>query len=107
VALSVACATLRTFDVSMYPRDFSKQLRRRLADGITLDDSIRELRDEGASIIECIVATKTVRSCDLGEAKRLIHDLDAWADVIKRTDAMWDELEDELKRSVEPADAPE
>jgi len=90
----------------MYPRDFSKQLRRRLAEGLTLDASMRELRSSGASIIECIVATKCVRSCDLAEAKRLIHDSTVWTDVIERADAMWDELEEELDKNVEPGAAP-
>ena len=90
----------------MFPRDFSKQLRRRLAEGLTLDASLREMRSEGVSIIECIVATKNVRGCDLAEAKRLIHGSTAWTDVIERTDAMWDELEHELDRNVEPSAAP-
>jgi hypothetical protein len=56
----------------------------------------------GVSIIECVVATKNVRGCDLAEAKRLIHDSTAWADVIERTDAMWDKLADEIDGNVEP-----
>ncbi len=94
------------FGVSMFPRDFSKQLRSRLAEGLTLDAALRELRSSGASIIECITATKKVRGCDLAEAKRLIHDSTAWADVVERTDAMWAELVEELDRNAEPGAAP-
>ncbi len=75
-----------------YPRDFSKHLRSQLVGGTTLDTALRDLRVLGASIIECIVATKKVRGCDLVEAKRLIHDSRAWADVTERTNAMWAEL---------------
>jgi hypothetical protein len=75
----------------MYPRDFSKQLRSRLADGLVLDDALSELRSSGASIIECIVATKRIRGCDLVEAKTLIHQSKAWADVTGPTE-MWAEL---------------
>jgi hypothetical protein len=86
----------------MFSRDFTKHLRRRLAEGLTLDAALRELRSVGVSIIECVVATKNVRGCDLAEAKRLIHDSTAWADVIERTDAMWDKLADEIDGNVEP-----
>ncbi len=90
----------------MFPREFSQQLRSRLADGLTFDAALRELRASGASIIECIRATKRVRGCDLAEAKRLIHDSTAWADVVERTDAMQDELAEILDRNVEPDAAP-
>jgi hypothetical protein len=91
----------------MYPRDFSKQLRRRLAEGQTLDDALKELRSAGASIMECIKATKHVRGCDVEEAKRLIHDSTAWADVTARTDSMWAEFAEDLDRSAEPGAAPD
>jgi len=35
-------------------RDFTKDLRRKLADGKTTDDALAELRASGASIVECI-----------------------------------------------------
>jgi hypothetical protein len=90
----------------MFPRDFSKQLRSQLASGLTLDTALRELRSAGASIIESIIATKSVRGCDLAEAKRLIHDSTTWADVVERTDAMWAQLDEELDRNAEPCAAP-
>ena len=86
----------------MYPRDFGKQLRSLLAEGHVLDAALQKMRSEGASIIECIMATKRVRGCNLAEAKRLIHDSTAWADVIERTDVMWAELAEELDRIAEP-----
>src|SRR5437773_4662919 len=89
----------------MDPRDFSKRLRGRLAEGLTLDAALRELRSSGASIIECIMATKSVRGCDLAEAKRLIHNSTAWADVIEQTDAVWAELTEELEKNGEPGAA--
>jgi hypothetical protein len=87
-------------------RDFSKQLHRRLAEGVALDAALRELRLAEASIIECITAIKSVRGCDLAEAKKLIHDSTAWADVIKRTDGMWANLAEELDSNAEPTAAP-
>jgi hypothetical protein len=94
------------FGMSVYPRDFSKQLRSQLAKGITLDAALRELRSDGASIIECIKSTKSALGCDPAEAKRLIHDSTAWADVVKRTDAMWAEFAEELDKNVEPSASP-
>jgi hypothetical protein len=90
----------------MYPRDFSKQLRSRLAEGLVLDDALGELRSSGASIIECIAATKRALGCDLGEAKRLVHFSPSWADVAKRSEAMWAELEEELDKNAEPGAPP-
>jgi hypothetical protein len=90
----------------MYPRDFSRQLRSRLAEGLVLDDALRELRSSGASIIECIVATKRVRGCDLVEAKTLIHQSKTWADVTGPTEAMWAELAAGLDDNAEPGAPP-
>lgn len=90
----------------MYPRDFTKQLRQRLARGLTLDAALQELRSEGASILESIAATKRVRGCDLGEAKRLVHFSPVWADVAKQAEAMWAGLEEELNKIAEPSASP-
>jgi hypothetical protein len=90
----------------MYPRDFSKLFRRRLAEGRVFDDALRDLRAAGASIIESIAAVKRVRGCDLVEAKTLVHHSEAWADVTKPTEAMWAQLAEELERNAEPGAPP-
>ena len=87
--------------MNIYPRDFSNQLRKRLAEGLPLDDALRELRSAGALITECVKATKIVRGCDLSEAKGLVRDSTAWADVVARTDAKWAELAEGPDESVE------
>src|SRR4051794_10235057 len=94
------------FSVNMYPRDFTKQLRDGLARGLTLDSALQELRSEGASIIESIAATRRVRGCDLGEAKRLVHFSPVWADIAKQAEAMWASLEEELNKIPEPSASP-
>jgi hypothetical protein len=89
--------------MNKYPRDFSKRMRKQLADGLTLDAVLSDLRSDGASIMECVKATKTALSRDIEDAKRLVHASKAWADVVKRTDAMWDEVvKDSLQK---PSDA--
>jgi hypothetical protein len=75
----------------MIPRDFSKQLRRELASGKTLDEALVSLRASGASIFDCIVAIRSVRQYSLEEAKQFIHDSPAWADA--RVD--FDDLHDD------------
>jgi hypothetical protein len=90
-----------------YPRDFSKQLRERLARGLSLDAGLQELRSAGASIMECIAATKRVRGCNLAEAKRLVHFSPAWADVAKRAEAVWADLEEELNKNAEAGASPD
>ena len=94
------------FVESMCPSDFSKQLRTRLAQGLPLDDALQELRAAGASIIECIVATRHVRGCDLAEAKRLIHESKVWADITEATNTMWDQLANGSDDDSESAAAP-
>jgi hypothetical protein len=77
----------------VYPRDLIKQLRRRLAEGVTLDEVLLELRADGASIMDCIKAVKNFRGCDVAEAKRMVNDSSAWKDVVERT---WCEIEIEI-----------
>jgi ribosomal protein L7/L12 len=77
----------------MRPRDLSTDLRQRLAHGATLDDALAAMRSDGASIVECIVSVRTLRQCDLVEAKRVVEASPAWADVKARNDDFHKELE--------------
>jgi len=80
---------------TIIPGDYSKSLRRKLADGKTLDNALAELRADGASIIECIGAVKKIRGCELGEAKKIVNLSPAWADV---TEPITRELEELAKK---------
>jgi hypothetical protein len=90
----------------MLARDFSKLFRIRLASGRVFDDALRDVRAAGASIVESIVAVKHVRGCDLVEAKRLVHQSEAWADVAKSTEAMWAQLAEEFEKAAGPSAPP-
>jgi hypothetical protein len=72
--------------------DYSKDLRRLLADGNTLDQSLAALRAKGVGIIPCISAVKKFRGCDLAEAKEIVHSSSAWADKREEQEQFYREL---------------
>jgi hypothetical protein len=77
----------------MQPRDLSSDLRELLGSGASLDTALSQLRASGASIVESIVSVRSVRRCDLAEAKRLVHLSPAWEDVRVLNDQFHAELE--------------
>ena len=66
--------------------------------GLSLEDSLSQLRSKGVSIIECIIAVKDASDCELLEAKKLVHTSKAWHDVAEATEKMWDELIHEIEK---------
>jgi hypothetical protein len=60
--------------------DYSKQLRRKLAEGRTFDQALSELRASGASIFDCIASVRAFRKCELAEAKLLVQSSPTWSD---------------------------
>jgi hypothetical protein len=60
--------------------DYSKNLRRMLADGQTLDEALADLRRAGSSIFDCIVSIQKLRKCEITEAKQIIEASAAWSD---------------------------
>ncbi|HXR06361.1 MAG TPA: hypothetical protein VN765_03465 [Candidatus Acidoferrum sp.] len=61
--------------------EYSKDLRRKLAEGKAFDEALRELRTAGASIFDCVASVRSFRRCDLMEAKQLVESSSAWSDV--------------------------
>lgn len=59
-------------------------------DGARWDAVVATLRTEGFSKIDCIKATAELLRLPLDDAKRLVHNSAAWADVRQRDDA-WHE----------------
>ena len=77
--------------------DYSKDLRRKLADGKTLDEALTELRKAGASIFDCIISVRTFRRCEIAEAKQIVETSSAWSDHRNITDEIlrvWSEPDD-------------
>jgi hypothetical protein len=60
-------------------RDYPKDLRQMLAVGKGLDDALHELRSAGASMFDCIRSVRSVRQCELAEAKRVVESSPAWS----------------------------
>lgn len=73
--------------------DFTKEFRRKLAEGKTTDEALAELRAAGASMVACIIAVRAFRRCDIGEAKRAVHFSAAWADQREFQERLHAELE--------------
>jgi hypothetical protein len=84
---------------------YEGMLRRSLEGGATMDQAIDELRLADASVIDCIKAVHTVRACDLGEAKRMVHCSPAWEELRKPHDSFHDDLEWSLEG--DPTQSPE
>jgi len=61
--------------------DYSKDLKRKLAEGKTFDTALSEPRAAGVSILDCIVTVRAFRGCDLPEAKYIVERSSAWAGV--------------------------
>ena len=80
--------------------DYSKDLRRKLAEGKTLDAALGELRAAGASIFDCIASVLSFRQCDLAEAKQVVESSSAWSDVRAGTEKFYQELSGDEKREV-------
>jgi hypothetical protein len=77
----------------MRPRDLSADLRELLVNDSNLDAALATLRANGASIVECIIAVRSVRGHDLAEAKRVVHFSPAWADMRAQNEQLHAELE--------------
>lgn len=78
---------------------FDEMLRRSIESGATLEQGIAELRTAHASVIDCIMAVRFVRACDLGEAKQIVHCSSAWEDMREKHDRFHDEIERTLNHS--------
>lgn len=61
-------------------------------DGQRWDAILTALRAEGFSKIDCIKATVEVLRLPLADAKRVVHDSEAWADVRRRDDEVHEAL---------------
>ena len=73
--------------------DFSEMLRESLSSGSSLDATLKVLRNQNASLIQCIKAVKEVRKTDLEESKRLVLNSPAFSDQLQWQDSLTEQLE--------------
>jgi ribosomal protein L7/L12 len=81
------------------PRELSEILAHQRAlfdDGKPIEDVLADLREEGASVIDCIRAVMSLMSLSLSEAKELVHNSEAWKDMRASFEADHAELERRL-----------
>jgi len=83
----------------MIPRRFTNELRELRKSGRTFEEALTSLRANGASIIECIIAVKEERECELIEAKRAVLASKTWHDVAEATDQMWKDFVDAREKN--------
>ena len=83
------------------------------AEGVPLEDILRFVRADGASIIDCIKLLTRLENVSLGEAKRIVHFSETWADfragseeLHERAEKVARELEAETRRRGTPARVP-
>ena len=77
--------------------DFSEELKRFLYAGESLDGALDGIRSNGASIVESIKAVCVVRACGLAEAKLLVVNSPAWADMKDKNEKFHEEIERAIK----------
>ena len=61
--------------------------------GARWDEILEALRNEGLSKVDCIQATVEILRLPLADAKRIVHESRAWADLRERDDEFHDTLE--------------
>jgi ribosomal protein L7/L12 len=54
--------------------------------GHSRDETLQVLRTEGAGPMECIFALREIERVGLAEAKRIVHESPAWAEVLREND---------------------
>ena len=72
-------------------------VRKQVQAGLSLEDTVKTLRESGLSITESMKALMELFGMSLGEAKRVTAEHPAWADVFKAVEPLHDELEAIMK----------
>ena len=76
--------------------DYSAMLRESLKLGSSLDASLKVLRNQNASAIQCIKAVREVRNTDLADSKRIVLNSPAFSDQLEWHDSLIEQIETEL-----------
>jgi hypothetical protein len=77
------------------PRAIEEALEREatlVGKGKSIDSVLTDLRTDGFSVIDCIRVVMELQSCALPDAKRIVHESAAWADLRNAHEAAHAEL---------------
>jgi hypothetical protein len=85
-------------------RYLAVDLRKKLKEGMSLDEGISHLKSIEASIIEWIVAVERVEGCGVKRAKEIVSASTAWAEFVRETDIYMKNSQN-LKRTKNPNQA--
>lgn len=77
--------------------NYTQMLRDLLNNGSTLDVSLAVLRNQNATVIQCIKAVRDVRGWNLAESKRAVLQSPVFADQLERHNSLVEQLEAELE----------
>jgi len=81
--------------------DSSERLRHSLMTGNLVEVALSKLREDGASVIDCILALHRVTGIAIGEAKKTVHFSKAWGDMQVDFDLLHDSLEASLEEPID------
>lgn len=78
------------------PIDYSAMLSESLKSGSSLDASLKVMRNQNASLIQCIKAVREVQNIDLAESKRIAMNSPAFSDQLASFESLIEQIEAEL-----------
>ncbi|MEM9411084.1 MAG: hypothetical protein AAGA30_08220 [Planctomycetota bacterium] len=83
--------------LSDLPTDYTEMLRASLNSGSSLEASLKVLRNQNATAIQCIKAICEVKSTDLAESKKIVLSSSAFSDQLRCDDSLTAQIESELQ----------
>jgi hypothetical protein len=79
---------------------FRDPMKRMLDNGKSMDEVLAYLRSQGCTKVDCMWALEDYAGLTHGDAKRTVHESNAWADRREPDEALHEQLERDLKRAV-------
>lgn len=78
---------------------FRDPMKRMLDIGTPIDEVLVYLRSQGCTKVDCMWALEDYAGLSHGEAKRAVHESNAWADRREPDEALHDHIERDLRRA--------
>jgi len=78
--------------------DLVDRIRCRLGQGVSPEDVVAELHQNGLTIIQSIRVLRDASSLTLGQAKDIVSSHPVWAEVVRAAEPLHDDLEEIFRR---------